>query len=593
MPKPHEQLVIDGIRFSPGVNVFQAQLMLFRCAPRFEKDPFWRPSGKKAEHPYTGMGRAAHARILAEMLQLKFEWQDFSTKAIKTFSENRETAICGGGGTSKSTAAGLYGFLFWLCAIDDTAILIASTSIDAARKRIWKNINEFYSDSARKAGGLDRSAPFGNPKPHIRSSPKDQFHGIYVIPVEQGNIQKAIDAIKGFHPLRLLVIGDETDAISEAIVDVCANLQIGTEEFQAIWLGNLPSSFNPLGKMMSPGPGQPVSENLGTEWTSISGVKCLRFDGEDSPNIRDNNKWTGLVRQQDIDAIVNKWGRNSLHFWTMIKGLPAPEGVSNTFLSEATITRFKCYEGVIWKRETITSVLLDPAFGGDRCAMRKIDRGMDIDNNFRILYHPPVVIQINVADKDTPEEYQITAAVKAYCAANGVPPNEFIVDSTGTGRGVASAIKREWSPNINVCEFGGSPSDNIVSDEDPRPAKDAYDRRITELYANFVEFVLADMIRGLDAETAKEFCQREFEIKGKKISVQTKRELKAHGYPSPDFADNAILGTILMREKGIWPSIKTPVKERANDDLEREVHEQDFDSLETYVEDLEVEAEYY
>lgn len=586
MPKS-EPLVIDGVRFPANWNPLQAQLALFRFAPRFAIEPYWRPSGTPSEHPYTGLGRAAHARVIAEMLQLPFEWHDFSTRAIDAYSNNRETAICGGGGTTKSTSAGLYAFEFWACAVECSGVLIASTSIDAAIRRIWKNVSTFYSHAARVTRGLGESVMLGNPKPHIRSTQKDKFHGIYVIPVAQGDQQKAIDAIKGFHPKRLLIIGDETDAISQAIVDVCANLQIGAEEFQAIWLGNLPSSFNPLGKLMEPAPGKLVSEECGTEWTSSSGVKCLRFDGEDSPNIRDGNKWTGLIRQSDIDIIVNKWGRNSLHFWTMVKGLPAPEGVENTVLSESILARFHCADSVIWQRDVITSVLLDPAFGGDRCAIRKIQRGNDKDGKMRVLFHPPINIPLNVADKNTPLEFQIALYAQTFCKSNNVPPQEFIIDGTGTGRGAAAVIQREWSPLINVCEFGGSPSEMVVSDEDPRPAKEIYDRRVTELYFSFREFVQADLIRGLDNETARELCQREFQIKNKKISVQTKAELKAEGRASPDYADNAILGTELLRLKGINASIQTPAKAQSNADLEKFVRENDFDSQETYSDELE------
>lgn len=586
-------IILDGVTFPPETSLFHAHLALFKYAPRLLADPFWRPSGIPSQSPYTGKGRPYHARIMAEMLGLKFEWHDFSEKAVAAYSENEQTAICGGGGTTKSTSAGFYAFFFWLCSIEDTAVLIASTSIDAAKRRIWKNVLEFYSDAARMTGGLDESVPYGNPKPHIRSKPKDTAHGIYVIPVETGDLQKAIDAIKGFHPRRLLIVGDETDAISQAIVDVTSNLRIGVEEFQAIWLGNLPSSFNPLGKLMQPAVGQTVTEACGKEWTSVQGIKCLRFDGEDSPNIRDNGKWTGLVRQSDIDAIVKQWTRNSLHYWTMVKGLPAPEGVSNTVLSESAIMRFHCYDDVKWKRDIVTSVLLDPAFGGDRCALRKIQRGLDTTGHLRVKFHPPIVIPVNVADPNTPEEYQIAFFTMNFCKENSVPPEEFIGDGTGTGRGVISVLKREWSPKINDCHFGGSPSDQIVSDEDPRPAKEAYDRRITELYFSFVEFVHADMIRGLDPETAKELCEREFQIKAKKMSVETKAELKANGRRSPDFADNAVLGPDLLRKKGINAVIRTEVKDRSDDRLDREVREQDFDAGPTYQEDFEVEIGAY
>lgn len=578
--RSNEMLVVDGVRFPAGTALVHAQLSLFRYAPRLQKEPYWRPSGKPSEFPYTGQGRASHAWELAKIFQLPFEKHDFSEKAVAAFSENTETAICGGGGTSKSTAASFYAFLFWLCAANETAVLVVSTSIDAARKRLWKTFSEFYSHACRLTGGLGESVMLGAPKPHIRSSPKDMAHGVFVIPVAQGDVQRAIDMIKGWHAKRLLIIGDETDAISRAVRDVTSNLAIGAEEFQAIWLGNLPSLFNTLGGIMQPAPGQPVSEELGVEWTSISGVKCLRFDGEDSPNIRDNNKWTGLVRKQDIDVIVEKWGRNSLHYWTMVRGLPAPEGVSNTVITESTLTRFHCYESVTWKSGFTSSCLLDPAFGGDRCTLRRIDRGTDTDGAFRVLYHPPTIIRIDVTDRTTPAEYQISKAVITFCTAHNIPPEEFIGDGTGTGRGALAVLQREWSPKVNVCEFGGAASERIVSEEDPRPASDQYDRRVTELYFAFREYVHADIIRGLDPETAQEFCQREFELKAKKTSVKTKAELKSHGYPSPDLADNAILGPELLRIKGHFASIQTPAKANASAALDQTAQEYDFDSAE-------------
>lgn len=545
----------------------------------------------RSEYAYCGLGRAAHCRQLSDILHLSFEWHSFSEKAITAFSENREIAICGGGGTAKSTSAGLYGFFFWLCGIECTAVLPISTSIDAASRRIWANISKYYSEACKVlGGGIEDSVMLGRPKPHVRTFQKDWMHGIFVIPVALGELQKGINSLKGFHPRRLLLIGDETDAISQAVPDVTANLQIGTEEFQAIWLGNLPSSFNPLGGIMEPAPGKTVTEACGKEWTSTSGVKCLRFDGTDSPNITDGNKWTGITRQEDIDAIVNKWTANSLHYWTMVKGLPAPAGVCNTVIAESLIVQFNCYDSVIWFRETVVSCLLDPAFGGDRCTIRLMKRGLEAETmKMRIMFSEPVIIPIDVASV-VPPEYQILEFVSRFCGANGVRGDEFIIDGTGTGRGSAAVLQREWNPNILVCNFGGSATDRIVSEEDPRPASDIYDRFITELYFSFREFVQANMIRGLDKGTAKELCQREFDIKGKKMSVKTKAELKAHGFPSPDLADNAVLGTELLRRKGIFPSIQTSVKRESSRSWDREVEEQDFDAHDdTYLPDFEVE----
>jgi hypothetical protein len=54
--------------------------------------------------------------------------------------------------------------------------------------------------------------------------------------------------------------------------------------------------------MMQPEIGKPVGLH-NTEWTSAKNVKCLRLDAWESPNIKDKDKWTGLVRQRDIDDL--------------------------------------------------------------------------------------------------------------------------------------------------------------------------------------------------------------------------------------------------------------------------------------------------
>ena len=586
-------------------------------APRLSAGPYWRPSGSldgsPSPQPWIGTGRYQYCEQLIKFLIPKFEFHDYSIRALKalcdsTGSDYPETAICGGAGSSKSTAVGAYALIWWMCCPEGSAVLIASTTIAAALQRIWKNVSEFYLTAARRTGGIGESVIIGKPRPEIRTKQKDFAHGLFVVAVAQGDVQKAIDELKGRHPRRIMVVGDETDSISQAIIDVCANLAVGTDEFQAVWLGNLPSAFNPLGQMMSPGIGLPVTASLGTDWVSAKKVQCLRFDGEDSPNIRDNGKWTGIIGQKDIDRIASRWGKNSPQYWIMVKGLPPPIGADNTVLTESLLFRYKCMESVKWQHNYISSVLLDPAFGGDRCVIRRIDRGLTIeptnldpsgifpadavgDGKLRVLFHQPISLQINANDTANPPEYQIAQQVMEFCRAHSVPPEEFILDATGTGRGVASVLQREWSPNIVVCEFGGAASDKPVSDENPMPANKEYDRKVSELYFSFREFVQAGMIRGLDNETAQEFCQREFSLKGsgegKRTSLQTKAELKSDGRPSPDLADNAVLGTELLRRKGINATIITQVKEQAHQEVDRVVEEWDqLDGEDAYTEEF-------
>lgn len=565
------------------------QLWLFRYSVRFVSDPCWRPEGNKLDGnpsptPYTGTGRHQHSRAVTELIRPNFEWHEWSIATDQDFCGHTRSAVCGGGGSSKSFTAGDYALKFWLCAPDVTAVVVASTSIDAARKRIWKSIGTGYTEICRRVGKLGTSQMLSSPKPMIRNSSGDAVHGIYVVPVEQGDIDKAVDAIKGYHARRVLMVRDESDAVSEAVISVESNLRIGTEEFQSIDLGNLPSSLNPLGKQMAPAPGKPVTESLGPEWMSSKGIKCRRLDGEQSPNIKDKGKWTGLMTEEDrADIERQAGGKNTRTYYVMVKGLPPPDGVDDTVISEPLLHAHSCFDKVTWKGSFIMSGALDPGFGGDMCCYRTFKRGDDTTGAFRAQCEEIIPIPIIVGDPKNPAEYQIAAKVIELSKARGIIPDEFIAGTTGIGSGVGATLKREWSPDIHTCEEGGSPSDKIVSEEDPRPANELYDRRVTELWFSIREFAQAAILRGLDEKTATQLCQRKWEFKAKKKSVQKKEEMPS----SPNEADTLGFYIELLRSKGIQASIQSKAKSESNSSLEQELAEQDFDSSEfAYADDF-------
>lgn len=498
--------------------------------------------------------------------------------------------------SGKSTAIGLHALEFWQCAPLDTAVIIASKTIESAKKRIWREVSRLYSIFSQVVGGY-RDAQIGSsPRPFIcpvipSSRKKDEAHGLFVTALHGKELEKEIGYIKGFHPRRILVVADELDSLEEggqALVDTFIdNLQTGTEEAQFIALGNDPSLFNALGAMMQPEMGKPVTL-AHKEWTSATGATCLRLDAWDSPNLKDNNKWTGLVRQQDIDNITrNGVEMNSPSVWIQLHGLHPPEGADNTVLSEAAIIRFHCKEKVLWQGSFISSAALDPGFGGDPCVLRTFKRGNDATGNFRAFCDEIIIIPIDAGDKYKPAEYQISEKVIAVCKARSIPPDEFVIGGTGTGRGTPSVIQREWSPRIHICLEGGAPSNLPVSDEDPRPAKVLYDRRVTELWFSIRQFVEADILRGLDDKTALQLCSRKISKVGSggnwKDSIEKKEEMAA----SPNEADTLGFYIDLLRTKGITAVVETQVKSHASEDFEREVREQDFDSGQTYQGELE------
>lgn len=556
----------------------------------------WRPkfgwTHEKNPKPYTGQGRYTHCRQICEKLVPEaYEWHDWSEQAMKAFCEETWTGITGCTTSSKSTSAGLYANLFFLCNPGDSGVICLSTTIDAAKRRIWREVSRFYEEILKKVGpnffGLRQ---VNNPKPAIFSDDKDTSHMIGIVAVGQGHEEEGIRTLKGFHPKRILVICDELDSISKSVVDVCRiNLRSGKKEFQFIGLGNPTSRFDAHGQFCEPKEGWAYATEDKKSWRTKQDALVLRFDGYDSPRIRDgNDAWQGILDKATLDETIKTYGENSKYVWMMIKGLWAPDGTEDVVIPENIFIKFRARDEVIWNVSPVRCACLDPAFGGDRCTWRRFDYGKDIEGFMRVKFLEPIVIPIRQNDPANPAEYQIAKEVKRLNNENDIAAENFILDCTGTGRGTASVLQREYSPNIVLCDFSGIASDRPVSGTNRKPCREEYDRKVSELAFGFAEYVKADMIRGLDDETCIEFSNRKFEIKGsgagKRHSIETKADYKARGRRSPDFMDCACEATELLKRRHVLPYFVGSIQQKSQQRWGDLVKHFDIDSQGTYAE---------
>jgi hypothetical protein len=570
--------IISGFEFPFEMPDLMCHLQLFLKAPKFQRE---------GSSIYTGEGRMEHARVVAKILWPKaFQWHDWSEKIVAAACDCDYLCITGCGASSKSTSIGMYALIWWMSAPTESAVIIASKTIESAKKRIWREVARLYGGFSNLIGGYKDAVLGQSPRPYICpisgvDRKKDEAHGLFVTALHGKELEKEIGYIKGYHPKRILVAADELDVLEDggqALIDTFTdNLRTGTYEAQFIGLGNDPSLFNALGDMMAPEVGRPVGLK-DVEWTSAKNVKCLRLDAWESPNIKDRDKWTGLVRQRDIDDLVARKGENSPSVWIQLHGLHPPEGSANTVLSEATLIRFHAFESVTWKTDFTISASLDPAFGGgDDCTFRTFKRGNDTTGKLRILCWEIIQLPVSANDPTNPAEYQIASKVRELCKSRGIAPDEFVVGSTGIGRGVGAVLQREWSPRIQVVDENGAPSEMIVSEENPRPAKELYDRKVTELWFSIREFVEGDMIRGLDRTTANQLCSRTYEDKGsggsRKDSIQKKDEM----LHSPNESDALAFYIHLLREKGIYPKTTGVAKIQHSTDMQKAVEQWDFE----------------
>jgi hypothetical protein len=185
---------------------------------------------------------------------------------------------------------------------------------------------------------------------------------------------------------------------------------------------------------------------------------------------------------------------------------------------------------------------LDPAFttDGDRCVLRFAKAGNLIDGKPALELTEKIEIKL-VESVEYPLNYQIADRVILECRKRYVEPQDFCMDSTSAS-GLADIIAQRWSNAIIRVNFGGNATDTAISMEDPRPAKEVYKNRVTQLWMAVNRIVSGGRLRGLDSDTAKEFCSRQYKLVGEKMVVETKKEMKLRtGGVSPDLADPAAL----------------------------------------------------
>lgn len=490
--------------------------------------------------------------------------------AFKAFSENSVTCLTGAASCGKTHTAGHYAMTYWAADPLNTCVILTSTTQKMVRKRIWPVIQELFH-ATNFPGNLVDS------KTTLQATKGDDKHGIFAIAVADGNTSKAVANIQGIHAKRMLLIIDEATDTPEAVFQVIPNLRKGCDDFRVIIIGNALSRLDPHGRACEPKNGWDSItvddedwETKGVpEWELDPGV-CLHFDGTKSPNVKlGQDKWPFLYTIKDLESARKadeKVGGDSLGFWKYTRGFWSPDGATRAILSESMIRKHEATGRFIFVSHTTKISGLDPAYGGDKCVQRFAEFGDLPNGKIGIQLTRKVIIPVKVSSPD-PIHYQIAKRVAQECESEGVKPEHFDMDTTGEGGGTADIIDVEWASKsnkkINRTEFGGAPSDMPVSSEDERLSKDAYDRKVTELWFSIRNLVVSGQLRGLDLDDVIQLTKREFTDTTRKVKLDTKAEMKEKIGRSPDDADTIAVIVNLARKLGIVAGLKKETKARS------------------------------
>ena len=475
-------------------------------------------------------------------------WHEWNELSLWAWCNYEEIGTTGCASAHKTFTFSLLSFIEWIAKPPTTSVILTSTTIGALRGRIWSEICKFYNTA---------TIPFGynvvDSMQKIQYKKGEDKFAIRGMAVASGDIEKAVGNIQGIHPERMIMVVDEAAQTPPAIFTARANLSTGTTLYRFVAIANAVDQFDAHGKFCEPKNGWSSVTVNDDHWDTKSGV-CVHYDGLQSPNVRRKTTYfPRLFSEREIELNRTKFGENSLEWWSYVRGYWAPRGVRNTVLDAAMIFDGQADQKPIWETSGGDRyAALDPAFttGGDRCILCFAKAGNFVDGKPGLALGDTVEIQL-IESTEVPLNYQIADRVIKECMDRFVEPRDFIMDVTGAS-GLADIISQRWSNEINRVNFGGAPADGRISLEDRREAKQIYLNRVTQLWMNVARVVGNGRMRNLEAATSKEFCTRQYTLKGEKTVVESKKEMKTRtGGVSPDLADPvALLVDHFLKKKG-------------------------------------------
>lgn len=512
-----------------------------------------------------GNGRLFHLKQVIAMCWPDRIWHDWTERRMDGLDRYDFVSWAGAASTGKTDDAALYAMAWWLSDPLNSTVILTSTTAGMIRKRAWSSIQRLYwgfcADNKRL--GLQKYIFPGDLLDSVMTlraqfpdGRKDHKSALFAKAVKEGNTSKAAADIQGIHNRRILVIIDEATETPPAIFDVLPNLMAGAKEFQLIVIANPASRLDQHGRFSEPLKGWNSVGIDDEEWETVVQLNgkpglCQRFDGEKCPNvIEPRAEYRFLMSRNVLEGYRSKLGPRDPRFWKWARGFWPPSGTCITVMDELDVMQHGGMDKVTYLTRRTAVAGLDPGFGGDDCVLVLGSVG-DVQgiSGSVIQIEQEVIVQSDATSKES-VDYQIAHQVMALCKAANVRPENFACDSTGTGRGVFAVLHEEWSNRIKRVEFGGAASNLPAAEDDTRPGKEVYDRRVTELWFSARTLLRSGRLKGLSLEIVREFTNRTYDTKRDMVRIQTKEEMRGQYGRSPDHADAVAVLIDGVRQSG-------------------------------------------
>lgn len=523
------------------------------------------------------------------------DWVGFSVDGNHRFLLGDFTVV------HNSDPAALYGVVSYTTDPTHTLVLVMSTTIAGAKKRIWKTVREYWESISNLPGKALWSSNEIRGL-NYQGNGYGESSGIYLLASEQSNEKAAMDKVIGvkaprtgepgdtfetliaqpeyadlrnhfdedtlrdlvprLHNLsqdrigKLILIIDEMTGMVESLLNaVNTNLKPGNVgHFQIIGLGNPNLPYDPFGLFCKPAGGWDKVDLLrDDEWETETGGVCIRFNGEKNPRVTEGNeRFSWMLRAEDIEMMAAKYGRESLFYHRMVLGTWCLNGGESGIYSPADIELSGSKDvKVVWGLQKPTPVsFLDPAFtaGGDRAFATFGLIGYDSEGNHILIRTHGEGIKVDINNVKVPPSYQIARAWKKMCEDRGVLPEHAAYDRTGGGMPFGDIVAAQWSLAVTGIMSSGPATAARVhgefnsSTKKPILANERFFNRASEIWYSAHPFFRSRQLKGITEELAKELCSRQHDKKGagdqRKLRIESKKTYKDREGQSPDESDS-------------------------------------------------------
>lgn len=509
-------------------------------------------------HDKSGLGKAGHFRKVVELLwgeksPKHFVWHPWAEQANDVTHRYNFVAISGCGSSGKTDFGAIFALVSWLSDPMNTLVLVTSTGLKEARKRVWGSIVEYWQAAPGLPGKLLDSV--GLIRTDDGSGIFSDKRGIALIAGERSHEREAVGKIIGAKNKRVVLVADELPDITPAIMEAAFSNLTTNPEFQILALGNFKSRYDPFGEFVRPKSGWNSITVESEEWETQNGY-CLHWDGLKSPNILAGEDIWPIYNSKNLQRHKALYKETQAMFWRMCRSFEAPVGLDNAIYNEMDLTAGNAYDrDIIWEADPIKVSGLDPSFtnGGDRCVQWIASMGKDRTGHKVLLYDKRYLLRENVENKQQSRSFQIADQFRRNCEREGVKPEHAAVDATGPGVAFYEIVASTWSNQVLAVDFSGLPSQVQAGDYGHKTARELYDRRVSELWYSGVEFLKHGQLKGVDDELARELKARKYDTvkgaDGDKIKVETKKAMKERLGFSPDLADAAFIVLDLCRSR--------------------------------------------